>query len=108
MSRHGDGHFGRALRFGRDRRHRATTDGKILLGGGIGPDLVVGRLLADGRVDAGFGNSGWARLQAPVKPPPGMFSGYAISSLALGPAGIIYLGGNDGTAHCCVEDFVGA
>ena len=86
----------------------ATTDGKILLGGGIGADLVVGRLLADGRVDAGFGNSGWARLQAPVKPPPGMFSGYAISSLALGPAGTIYLGGNDGTAHCCVEDFVGA
>ena len=86
----------------------ATTDGKILLGGGIGPDLVVGRLLADGRVDAGFGTSGWARLQSPAKPPPGMFSGYAISSLALGPAGTIYLGGNDGTAHCCVEDFVGA
>jgi hypothetical protein len=86
----------------------ATTDGKILLGGGIGPDLVVGRLLADGRVDAGFGTSGWARLQAPAKPSPGMFSGYAISSLALGPAGTIYLGGNDGTAHCCVEDFVGA
>ncbi len=86
----------------------ATTDGKILLGGGIGPDLVVGRLLADGRVDAGFGTSGWARQQAPAKPPPGMFSGYAISALALGPAGTIYLGGNDGTAHCCVEDFVGA
>jgi hypothetical protein len=86
----------------------ATTDGKILLGGGIGPDLVVGRLLADGRVDAGFGTSGWARLQSPAKPAPGMFTGYAITSLALGAAGTIYLGGNDGTAHCCVEDFVGA
>jgi hypothetical protein len=86
----------------------ATTDGKVLLGGGIGPDLVVGRLLADGRVDTGFGAAGWARLQAPARPPTGMFSGYAISSLALGPSGTLYLGGNDGTAHCCVEDFVGA
>jgi len=86
----------------------ATSDGKVLLGGGIGPDLVVGRLLADGRLDTGFGAAGWARLQSPARPPTGMFSGYAISSLALGPSGMIYLGGNDGTAHCCVEDFVGA
>ena len=86
----------------------ATADGKILLGGGIGPDLVVGRLLADGHLDTGFGAAGWALLQSPVKPPTGMFSGYAITSLALGPSGVIYLGGNDGTAHCCVDDFVGA
>ncbi len=86
----------------------ATTDGKVLLGGGIGPDLVVGRLLADGRLDTGFANAGWARLKSPARPPTGMFSGYAISSLAFGPSGLIYLGGNDGTAHCCVEDFVGA
>jgi hypothetical protein len=86
----------------------ATTDGKVLLAGGIGPDLVVGRLLADGRLDAGFAQAGWARLQSPARPPTGMFSGYAITSLAFGPSGMIYLGGNDGTAHCCVEDFVGA
>jgi hypothetical protein len=86
----------------------AAPDGKILLGGGVGPYLVVGRLLADGGVDTGFGTSGWDRLQAPVKPPRGMFSGDAVSSLAVGPSGTLYVGGNDGTAHCCVEDFVGA
>jgi len=86
----------------------ATPDGKLLLGGGVGPYLVVGRLLADGGVDTGFGTSGWARLQAPLKPPKGMFSGDAVSSLAFGPSGTLYVGGNDGTAHCCVEDFVGA
>ncbi|HUC13487.1 MAG TPA: hypothetical protein VMS00_03455 [Acidimicrobiales bacterium] len=87
---------------------KATTDGRLLLGGGIGPDLVVGKLLSDGRLDTSFGTAGWARLQAPAKPPKGMFSGYAITALALGPSGMIYLGGNDGTAHCCVQDFVGA
>ena len=87
---------------------KATKDGKVLLGGGVGPDVVVGRLLADGHVDTGFGISGWARLPSPAKPPRGMFSGTVVSSLALGPSGAVYLGGNDGTAHCCVEDFVGA
>jgi hypothetical protein len=86
----------------------ANAGGEVILGGGIGPYLVVGRLLADGRVDTGFGNSGWDRLQVPVKPPNGFFSGYAVNSLAFGPSGTLYLGGNDGTAHCCVEDFVGA
>ena len=86
----------------------ATPDGELLLGGGVGPYVVVGRALADGRIDTGFGISGWSRLQAPVKPPPGMFTGYAITSLAFGPSGTLYVGGNDGTAHCCVEDFVGA
>jgi len=86
----------------------ATKDGKILLGGGMGPDVVVGRLLADGRIDPGFGTSGWAHLPSPAKAPKGMFSGTAVGSLALGPSGTVYLGGNDGTAHCCVEDFVGA
>jgi hypothetical protein len=86
----------------------ATAAGKMLLGGGIGPYLVVGRLLADGRVDVGFGTSGWDHLQVPVKPANGFFSGYSVNSLAFGPSGTLYVGGNDGAAHCCVQDFVGA
>lgn len=86
----------------------ATAEGEILLGGGIGPDVVVGRLLADGRVDIGFGTAGWARLHAPVNPANGFFSGEAVGSLAFGPSGTLYLGGSDGAAHCCVQDFVGA
>jgi hypothetical protein len=86
----------------------ATAEGEILLGGGIGPDVVVGRLLADGRVDTGFGTAGWARMHAPVGPANGFFSGEAVGSLAFGPSGTLYLGGSDGAAHCCVEDFVGA
>lgn len=87
---------------------QAMPDGKLLLGGGAGSDLVVGRLLQNGRLDPSFGISGWARLPSPIKPPKGFVSRPAIGSMALGPAGMVYLAGNDGTAHCCVEDFVGA
>ena len=87
---------------------QATPGGTVLLAGGVGPDVLVGRLLPDGHLDATFGTSGWARLGSPVKPPKGMFSGPAVTSMTLGPSETVYLGGNDGAAHCCVEDFVGA
>jgi hypothetical protein len=87
---------------------RATASGTVLLAGGVGSDVLVGRLLPDGLLDASFGTSGWARLGSPVMPSRGMFSGPAVTSMTLGPSGSVYLGGDDGTAHCCVEDFVGS
>ena len=41
----------------------ATSDGGVLLGGGAGADVVVGRLRPDGHVDPSFGTSGWGRLR---------------------------------------------
>jgi len=86
----------------------ATGDGEVLLGGGAGADVIVGRLLPDGHLDPSFGTSGLSRLPSPARPAKGTSSGTAVGSLALGPSGTVYVGGNDGAAHCCVEDFVGA
>ncbi|MGH9107023.1 MAG: hypothetical protein ACRDZX_14565, partial [Acidimicrobiales bacterium] len=86
----------------------AAADGGLLLGGSDGRHELVGRLLADGRVDKSFAGSGWARLRRPESGPTLPISGPSATSLAEGAAGTVYVGGNNGSAHCCVEDFVAA
>lgn len=85
----------------------ATPQAELLLGGTDGKHALVGRFLATGRPDQTFGHHGWVRLTPHEKtlsgmPPPA----FTVTSIAVGPSGSIFLGGNDGGPHCCVRDFV--
>jgi hypothetical protein len=85
----------------------AAPDNRLLLAGTDGPHELVGRLLANGSVDRAFGTDGWTRFRPKLKNPfPGMPSERLATSIALGPAGTIFLGGDDYTAHCCTTDYV--
>ena len=86
----------------------ATPDGRLLLAGSDGRSELVGRLLASGRADDSFGTDGWTRFRPSLKnlehmPEP---LPRVATSIAFGPSGSIFLGGNDDTAHCCTQDFV--
>jgi hypothetical protein len=100
----------KASAYGRIDTIAAAPDGRILLGGSDGKRAVIGRLLADGALDPSFGVSGWVRVRVPEHPvdkDPAL-SAAAVTSIAFGPAGEIFVGGNDGGPHCCVKDFVAA
>lgn len=85
----------------------ATPDDQLLLAGTDGPHELVGRLLANGSVDRSFGTDGWTRFRPKLRNPyRGMPSARLATSIALGPAGSIFLGGNTYTAHCCTTDYV--
>lgn len=94
-------------RFGGIDTMTATPQAELLLGGSDGRHALVGRLMATGRPDQTFGHRGWIRLTPHEKtlsgmPPPA----FVATSIAVGPSGSIFVGGNDGGAHCCVRDFV--
>jgi hypothetical protein len=100
----------KASAYGRIDTIAAAPDGRILLGGGDGKRAVIGRLLADGALDPSFGVSGWVRVRVPKHPvddDPAL-SAATVTSIAFGPAGEIFVGGDDGGPHCCVKDFVAA
>lgn len=100
----------KASAYGRIDAITAAPDGRLLIGGSDGKHAVIGRLLADGALDPSFGVSGWVRVRVPKHPvdkDPAL-SVPAVTSIAVGPAGEIFVGGNDGGPHCCVKDFVGA
>ncbi len=96
-----------AARFGVIDSIAAARDGTLLLAGSDGRRELVGRLLGNGRLDRSFGRDGWARLELHERPgirnPPPTPTA---TSIAIGPSGSIFLGGDDGEAHCCVQDFV--
>ncbi|HLX18591.1 MAG TPA: hypothetical protein VKR23_00395 [Gaiellaceae bacterium] len=85
----------------------AEPDGGLLVAGNDGRYELVGRLLATGRLDPSFGRNGWARIRPHEKPayrtPPPFPT---VTSIAIDPSGSIFLGGNDGEAHCCAQSFV--
>jgi hypothetical protein len=85
----------------------ATRGGQLLLAGSDGRHELVGRLLANGRLDRSFGAGGWTRVELHEhpeirNPPPSPTA----TSIAIGPSGSIFLGGDDEEAHCCVQNFV--
>jgi hypothetical protein len=96
-----------AARFGLIDSIVATREGRLLMAGTDGRRELVGRLLASGRLDRSFGHDGWTRFEPQEKPairnPPPV---QTATSIAIGPGGSIFLGGSDGEAHCCVQDFV--
>ena len=83
-----------------------TPGGELLLAGTDGHSELVGRLLASGRLDHSFGNGGWTRISPHGTPLGPTLPAPIATSLALTPAGAIFVGGNDQEAHCCVQDFV--
>lgn len=90
-----------------------TLGGGLLLAGGNGPSWVVGELSASGRLDLGFGHEGWATLTPPDVPHYSAKSVTApatpwASSVVQAPTGTIYVGGNNGGPHCCVQAIVAA
>lgn len=86
---------------------RATRDGRLVLAGGDGQAELVGRLREDGRLDHSFGDDGWARVKPRERPERGMPPpAPTATAIAFGRTGSIFLGGNDESAHCCVQDFV--
>jgi hypothetical protein len=99
----------KSRQFGEIAAMVATRDGQLLLAGTDGRRELVGRLLASGRLDRSFGQDGWTRLRPHEKP---LFQAPSpvplATSIAIGPSGSIFLGGDDQEAHCCVQDFVSA
>jgi hypothetical protein len=83
----------------------ATPQAELLLGGSDGRDAIVGRFLATGRPDRSFGSGGWIRLR-PREKPEGLPLAFEATSIAVARSGAIFVGGNDGGAHCCTRDFV--
>jgi hypothetical protein len=85
----------------------ATKDGQLLLAGSDGSNEIVGRLLGDGRIDTSFGSDSWMRFRPPEKPVAvSNAPGYQATSISQAPSGMVFVGANDGQAHCCVESFV--
>ncbi len=84
-----------------------TPNGQLILAGTDNGRELVARLLPDGRLDTSFAHNGWARPaphEKPVIRDPGPAP--TVTSIAFGSDGSIFLGGNDGEAHCCAQDFV--
>jgi hypothetical protein len=85
----------------------ATSNRQLLLAGNDGSDEIVGRLKDDGQIDAAFGSDGWMRFRPREKPVAAMIAPtYQATSISQAPSGMIFVGANDGQAHCCVESFV--
>jgi hypothetical protein len=81
----------------------------LLIAGEDGQSWIVGRILSNGTIDRTFGDDGWADVTIPESPPmgmPGPLLGGEANSIAQSPSGTIFVGGNDGNAHCCVHAFV--
>lgn len=78
----------------------------LLVAGEDGRSWIVGRVLWDGRLDSTFGTGGWTAVNVPESPLPVYGLGGEANSIVQSPEGAIYVGGNDGNAHCCVRAFV--
>jgi beta-propeller uncharacterized protein DUF5122 len=98
-----DGYFGGAI-----DAMVAAPDGQLLLAGTDGRRELVGRVLANGHSDRTFGHGGWSRFEAREKVSAAVRSWleFSATSIAVAPSGSIFVGGNDGGAHCCVQDSV--
>jgi hypothetical protein len=85
-----------------------AAGGGVLLAGENGTAWVVGRLGPNGLLDAAFGDHGWAKLQPPQVPGSAgqVPTGPVVTSVVQAPSGRIYVGGNNGDAHCCVQSLV--
>jgi hypothetical protein len=79
--------------------------GEALIAGSDGGTWLIGRLLANGRLDPRFGLRGWAKIVPPGSDTPGSLYPSA-SAIALEPSGRIMVGGDNGQAHCCVDSYV--
>jgi hypothetical protein len=85
----------------------ATNDGQLLLAGTDGSNEIVGRVQANGHIDTAFGSDGWMRFQPPEKPVAVVVApGYQATSISQASSGMVFVGANDGQAHCCIESFV--
>jgi len=82
----------------------AGRGGTLLLGGTNGAAWLLGRVLADGRLDPTFGRGGWVALT----PPPAEHGEVAAPEVesAVQRDGAVLAAGNDGGAHCCVQPLV--
>lgn len=86
-----------------------STGGRVLLAGSVARHAVVGRLLADGRMDDAFGHGGWVVFRPTEKRIlPGFPLDFGATSVSQSSSGVIYVAGTDGSAHCCLQDFVAA
>jgi hypothetical protein len=85
----------------------ATNNGQLLLAGTDGSNEIVGRLQGNGHIDAAFGSDGWTRFRPPEKPVAAVNAlGYQATSISQAASGMVFVGANDGQAHCCIESFV--